>query len=507
MISPCRLQNLLSGETLPAAIAGLEVTGITLDSRAVKAGDLFVAVQGLVLDGKQFIESAAAKGAVAVLIEAEAQSDHLAVGLEHGLPVIKIYQLASGLSDIAATVYQDPSEQMNLIGVTGTNGKTTCVNLLANLAQLLGRSSASMGTMGVVMGQQVLHDYAMTTPDAITCQAALAQLSELGVSTVAVEVSSHGLAQNRVQGLKFKAAIFTNLSHDHLDFHKTVKRYAEAKRQLFSCPSIRFAIINTDDSYADFMSRGVSSQAKIISFSLKNSQADVFASDISYLQNETHFTVRSPWGTATVRSALLGAFNVYNLVAVIATLCAQGASFEQTVLQCSKLQAIAGRMQVLKESGDITVVVDYAHTPDALKNVLGAVQDHSSGGIWCVFGCGGDRDKAKRPLMASIAESMANYVIVTSDNPRQESPVGIIEDICEGFLQPIFAVESSREVAIQTAIGRAKAGDVVVIAGKGHEKYQIIGTEQLPFDDVAVAQLALQERSRARGKGGAASCS
>ena len=498
---PMLLIDLLRDENVPADAANILVTGITLDSRSVQAGDLFIALKGLVHDGLTFIPAAVANGAVAVLIAEESDKKEASVNIS--VPIIVVPELAQKLSGIAGHFYGNPSEKLNLIGVTGTNGKSTCVHLLAQMAEGLGRKSASIGTLGIFC-EHILHsDFAMTTPDAIACQKTLAHLRANEVSTVAMEVSSHGLTQHRVSALNFRAAIFTNLSHDHLDYHGDMQTYATAKAKLFAMPNLQFAVINKDDRYANVISKNASASAAVLFYSLNDPTADVYVSNIQLREAITVFDIKTPWGATQISTPLLGLFNVYNLTAVITTLCAQGASFEHAAALCTQLHAVPGRMQAVNHTAvGVAVVVDYAHTPDALEKALIASRAHTRNRLWCVFGCGGDRDVQKRAQMAMIAERVADHVVVTSDNPRSESPLKIIQDICEGFtrIQPI--VEEDRAKAIAYAIANAAEGDVVLVAGKGHEQYQIFGDARIYFSDVDSANEALNLRSQQQAAGG-----
>ncbi len=480
----------------------VQLTGLTLDSRKVRPGDAFMALKGHTLDGRQYVFDAIRRGAAAVLVEDQALRGETE---NDDVPVIAVPNLSQKVSLLAGNFYGHPSASMNVIGVTGTNGKSTCVNLLAQLANALGRKSSAVGTLGVIAEGKIISDTEGTTPDAISCQRILAQLRDQGVSTVAMEVSSHGLAQHRVAAVQFRAAVFTNLTQDHLDYHSTFDEYALAKSRLFSVSGLQFTVLNLDDPAHDQMRKAAKGKTQVVTYSLESARADVYADNIRYGLNQTLFDVKTPWGNATISSPLWGAFNVYNLLAVLTTLCAQGASFTHAAALCAKLEPVKGRMQCVSDAHhDISVFVDYAHTPDALEKVLQALREKLSGRLWCVFGCGGDRDRAKRSQMGNISERWADQVVVTSDNPRTEDPAVIADDICHGFSRVTPIVELDRAGAIQTAIVQAAPGDVVLIAGKGHEQYQHIGSERLCFSDEAVAGEALSRRVKLKHKEGKA---
>ena len=490
---PITLGQLIPEVALPSTVAELLINDVVLDSRTIESGNLFLAVAGTRTDGSKFIGDAIAKGAAAVLVESK-KGDSADVEYSGNVPVITLENLAKQVSVIANRFYGAPSKSMTVIGVTGTNGKSTCVSLIAQLQNLIGERAATIGTLGAQLGNTNIVDFGMTTPDAILCQKLLAQLQDAGTQTVAMEVSSHGLDQNRVAGVSFQAAVFTNISHDHLDYHGTLENYAAAKQKLFEMPDLQAAIINLDDPHAQQMVKAAKQRADVLTYSLLHFAADIFATDMHYSTQGVEFRLVTPWGEAWILSPLLGEFNVYNLIAALAALMAVGADWQVLLDVIPQLRSVPGRMQKVQVPADVIAVVDYAHTPDALAHAIAATRVHTSGCLWVVFGCGGDRDRSKRPAMAKVAERFADKVVVTSDNPRSEAPQSILADICSGFRHKEPLIIESREHAIQYAVHNAAAGDVILIAGKGHENYQLIGEKKLPFDDVLVATGALQQR-------------
>ena len=477
----------------PAA-ARMIVSGLCLDSRQVRRGDAFFALRGSQEHGIKFAASAVQRGARVVLAEAPAPEHFVAPDA----PLLWIENLHEQVGEIAARFHDRPSESMRVIGVTGTNGKTSCVQLLAQALTLLGHRAASIGTLGAgVHGQ--LHEGERTTPDAISVQALLAKFRDAGVSHVAMEVSSHALAQSRVGAVDFEIAAFTNLTRDHLDYHGSMEAYGAAKARLFAWPGLQTAVINSDDAFGRELASNLPEGVRALRFSVAgDSEAEIAASDLVTAGEGLAFQLRSPWGSRTLRSHLLGRFNVANLLAVIGCLGALGESFEHIVRTVGQLQPVNGRMSRLGGSNGLPlVVVDYAHTPDALEQVLTALRAHCAGKLICVFGCGGERDAGKRPLMGAIAARLADVAIVADDNPRGEDGDAIVAQIAAGMTAAAaMAIERDRAVAITNALALARAGDVVLIAGKGHETYQDGAAGKRPFDDLAVAHAALERLSR-----------
>ena len=474
----------------------VSISGLALDSRQVVAGDLFIAVKGTQANGTQYITQAVNNGAVAVLVEQGALAPECAV------PVIVVPQLSEYVSDIAGVFYAQPSQQVPITAITGTNGKTTCSQLLAKLFELLDEPAGFIGTLGYGLsgygqsgskvGKQPT-DTGLTTPDAISVQRILAELKETGAKRIAMEVSSHSLVQRRVAGLKINTAVFTNLTRDHLDYHGDLNRYAAAKARLFAMAGLKSAVINLDDSVGRLILANLDSLVNGISYSVENHSADIYCERISISAAGIDAEVVTPWGRGHLQSSLLGKFNLANLLAVIGAAGMQGFALDKILQAAAALTAVAGRMELVDSSAQPAVVIDYAHTPDALENALQALRDHCRGKLWVVFGCGGDRDIGKRAEMGKVADHRADKIIVTSDNPRSESPQKIINQVLLGISRDVSAVVDRRD-AIRTAIVDAQPEDVILIAGKGHEDYQILGADRLPFSDRAEARLALRSR-------------
>ncbi len=509
------LQQLLPEINLGNA-AAIEVQGINLDSRTIKIGEVFVALVGAKVDGRQFIAKAIELGAAAILVEADKQWQ--GIDWIGSVPVIAIEKLAQQVSEISGKFYSHPSQSCRLIGVTGTNGKTTCTLLIAQLAALLAKqenaqqpkeTAGVVGTLGfgildanalAPLAQQIsaVHSTGLTTPDPISLQKILADLVAQKAATIAIEVSSHSVVLGRVAALQFDTAIFTNLTQDHLDFHGDLASYGKAKAQLLNWQNLKHAIVNADDSWAKSLLQKIPESVSTISFSISDSRADVYLTELKLTATGATAQLHSPWGNAELGSPFIGKFNLSNLLGVIAAMCVGGAELKAVLNLVPQLQAAPGRMQsvVLDDSQqDIHVIVDYAHTPDALENTLHAIREHTQARVWSVFGCGGDRDKTKRPLMGRIAEKYSDYVIITNDNPRSEEPSAIAADIIRGLHNANGClVIADRAQAIDFAVQQAKSGDLVLIAGKGHEEYQVFAEQILSFSDVKQARLALQRR-------------
>jgi len=490
--------------SLPADVSSLLVSGLQLDSRKLVSGDLFIAYPGQLSDGRDYLSQAKAAGAVAALVESEG----FTTTDEAPLPVIPVENLAHKVSAIAGHFYAEPSAQLALVGITGTNGKTTCAQRLAQLFTLLGKPAGVIGTLGYGLlssdgasATSTLSDTGLTTPDAVSVQGILADLLAGGAAAVAMEVSSHSLDQGRVAGLHFSTAVFTNLTQDHLDYHQTMVAYQQAKAQLFKAPGLKNAIVNSDDAAgrAIIAELAASSEVSCYAYSCSQKEADIVAHDAVFGLQGISAQLTTPWGQGELRSHLQGAFNLSNLLAVIGAACVEGHALPAVLAAIAQLKPVPGRLEVVDAKAVPVVVVDYAHTADALEKALTALRGACKGRLWCVFGCGGDRDHGKRAVMGSVAAALADQLVITSDNPRGEDARAIIDAVLEGVLvvsskanEPQVFVD--RRAAIRFAVSNAAEQDVLLIAGKGHEDYQLIKDQRLPFNDVVEARLALRER-------------
>ncbi len=467
-----------------AQVQDVEVRAVQYDSRRVDHGDLFVAIPGTSVNGQRFVDDAIGRGAVAVVLE-----DDMAVpdALFLHTRVVKIVVPSArrALADLAANAYGHPSHRLRLVGVTGTNGKTTTTHLIKAALEANGERVGLIGTIHYDLGDALVQA-THTTPESLELNAMLQTMIEHGCTAAVMEVSSHALAQHRVHGVRFAAGVFTNLTQDHLDYHGTMDEYCAAKRQLFSgLPADAVAVINADDPRGDEMAKGI--RAQVVRYSMK-SHADISAGDVSMSVRGMEFTVSMPGGSTSVRTALIGGFNVANILAAMGAATAVGVPPDIAAQGVSSVKAVRGRFEQMVSPAGWTAIIDYAHTPDALENTLRAIRQLSGadnhGRIITVFGCGGDRDRGKRPRMGRIASTMSDVTIVTSDNPRTEDPLAIIREICEGLVSGATVhTNADRRAAIAQALTMAGPGDVVLIAGKGHETYQVIGTTRTHLDD------------------------
>ncbi len=464
------------------------IGGLQLDSRKVQRGDLFLAVPGDVHDGRQFIEQAVANGAAAVLAEAPV------AGFVDALPVplVEIPELRFDLGWLAARFYRHPSRDLHMVGVTGTNGKTTTSRLVAQLGRSLGKSCGVIGTLGATLDESVAGS-ANTTPDPVSLQRQLALWRDQGVFAVSMEVSSHALVQGRVNGVEFETAVYTNLSHDHLDYHGSMDAYGRAKLQLFASEGLRHAVVNLDDDFAPQVLAAIGEDVRVITYSACGADADVRVVNTSFDGTGVAGELLTPWGRGRFASPLPGEFNLANLAAAVTAVVLAGEDLLAVLEAVAGLQPVPGRMQVIPNDLGIQVIVDYAHTPDALEQVLASLKAHIGGELVTVFGCGGDRDRAKRQVMGRVASQFSDQVVVTSDNPRSEDPAAILADIASGCSGNYILVVDRAE-AIARAINEARPGDCVLIAGKGHEDYQIIEGERRYFSDAEQALDALARR-------------
>lgn len=480
------LADLLPDMEIPRDIV---IRGLVLDSRHIEPGDAFVAIAGFGAHGLGFVEQAQVAGASAILFEPPAPAE-----FDVPADAIAVPGLRARMGEMADRFHARPSRDMSMVGVTGTNGKTSTVQLLAQAWHLRGLRAASIGTLGAGLYGEVVPT-GFTTPLVLQMHALLAQLRDAGAKAVAMEVSSHALDQGRVNAVHFDVAVFTNLTRDHLDYHGDMAGYGAAKARLFAWPELQAAVINLDDAFGRELMAQLPEDLRAIGLSSRDqTQASVRASNLRLDANGIAFDLSVENDSYGVQSKLLGRFNVDNLLAVAGALHALGEAPADIARTLSKLQPIHGRMNRLGGDGQRPlVVIDYAHTPDALEQALTSLRDHAPARLICVFGCGGERDVGKRPLMAACAERLADRVIVTDDNPRGEDGDAIVADILAGFARPdSVTVQRDRAQAIARAIEEAGADDIVLIAGKGHEPYQEVAGVRHPFDDTAVARQCLE---------------
>lgn len=477
------LEQLLPGQVDHTA-AGVVVSALSQDSRSVTAGTLFIARNGLQHRGVDFVAAAVAQGAVAVLLERADLADCPQVNV----PVIGLDQLSQQIGTIASRFYGEPSRALRVIGITGTNGKTSCAHFLAQAMNRLGVKTAIIGTAGNGF-PGALSKATHTTPDAIGLQKLFAELRSQGAEAVVMEVSSHALEQGRVAAVEFDYALFTNLSRDHLDYHGDMAAYGAAKARLFTEFKLQAAVINRDDQFGRTLLADTRVNCRKASVGRMQGTYVVAAYRLALHGIEAE--LKTPQGSFAFASKVIGDFNLDNLLLVAAALQEQGFTLQQVVDGLAGLESVPGRMQAVVAANKPLVIIDYAHTPDALEKALRAVRAHTCGTLWCVFGCGGDRDQGKRALMGTVADQLADHLIVTSDNPRSENPDNIIAMIRDGIRSHVPDIETDRAAAIEKAISEAAPEDVVLIAGKGHEDYQEIAGARIPFSDLLISQKAL----------------
>jgi len=471
----------------------LDISGVSFDSNKIKKGFLFVALTGENTDGHKYIESALSRGAKALIVEKALDKDY------KGVTVIEVADSRLSLAIVSANFFEHPTKDLTLIGITGTNGKTTITYLLESIWNEEGKYSGITGTIDYRYGKNKIQS-SMTTPESLDLMGMFREMRDCGVDTVAMEVSSHAIDRQRVKECHFDAAVFTNLTQDHLDYHDTIQDYFEVKKRLFtefleeSEKKNKFSIINIDDSFGARIVNDA--PGNVVTYSINNETATIHAVSSEITDNGIEASISTPQGLIQVKSALFGEHNLSNILAAVAITISLGSPINAIEKGLSQISSVPGRLEGVPNKCGFKVLVDYAHTPDALKNVLLAVRPLTKGNLILVFGCGGDRDSAKRPLMGDIGRELSDILIVTSDNPRTEDPEIILDQIEKGVLRagednnPYLRI-TDRTAAIKQSIKIAKENDTVLIAGKGHEDYQIIGTTKYPFDDREIARESL----------------
>ncbi|MEH7118693.1 UDP-N-acetylmuramoyl-L-alanyl-D-glutamate--2,6-diaminopimelate ligase [Neobacillus vireti] len=485
-----KLQRLLENlhSIVPYHGENPEITSIENDNRKVQKGSLFICIKGYTVDGHDFAESAVKNGAAAVLAERP---------LELNVPVFLVNDTMRAMAVLADAFYEQPTKRLHLIGITGTNGKTTTSHLIEKILSDAGKKTGLIGTMYTKIADQII-ETKNTTPESLTLQKNFKQMVDAGVSAAVMEVSSHALDLGRVHGCDYDVAVFTNLTQDHLDYHQTMDEYKRAKSLLFAqlgntfdLNKPKYAVLNADDAASNMYSR--STAAHVVTYGI-DQNADIQAKNIKMTPKGTAFDLCLKDVTYPISMQLIGKFSVYNVLASITAALVSGLGIDEIIQSIESVEGVAGRFELVNAGQDFTVIVDYAHTPDSLENVLRTIQHFAEKKVFVIVGCGGDRDRTKRPLMARIACQLATDPILTSDNPRSEDPIAILKDMEQGVQGENYQVIPDRRTAIYTAVSQAAPGDVILIAGKGHETYQIIGKEVHDFDDRLVAREAIEGR-------------
>ncbi|THE14541.1 UDP-N-acetylmuramoyl-L-alanyl-D-glutamate--2,6-diaminopimelate ligase [Bacillus timonensis] len=463
------------------------ITSLEMDSREVEKGCLFFCVKGSTFDGHVFASEAESKGAVAIIAEKD---------VEVSIPVIKVKDTRRAMAVLADAFYQQPTHKLQLIGVTGTNGKTSISHIVEEIFKEAGEKTGLIGTMYTKIGEKTI-EMKNTTPESVTLQKFFHQMVSDKVTRAVMEVSSHALDIGRVHGCDFDIAVFSNLTQDHLDYHRTIDEYRRVKGLLFASLGNRFdkdnpkyAVLNNDDPASEEYTRSTS--ATIVTYGIQQ-KADIMAANIRMTASGTEFDLKTPFGSYEVKINLIGQFSVYNVLAAVTTCIVSGIPISTIIRAIKKVKGVPGRFEIVNQGQNFTVIVDYAHTPDSLENVLKTVKQFAKGKINVIIGCGGDRDRSKRPIMAKIATEFADVPIFTSDNPRSEDPLEILKEMEAGVEGKFYITIPDREKAIIYAISNASENDIIIIAGKGHETYQIIGNKTHSFDDRLVAARAIKE--------------
>lgn len=482
-----KLQELLKGVAIVSLNGDLnmEINGIVYDSRKVKKGNLFICVSGFAKDGHSYISDALQKGAAAFIVEKDVDIK--------GAAVIKVNSSRSAMPHLASNFYGNPTQELRLVGITGTNGKTTTTYLIKSIMEANKQKTGLLGTISTQIGDKIVVS-SRTTPEAIDLQSLFRVMADSDIDYAVMEVSSHSLELGRVEGCNFKIGVFTNLTQDHLDFHKTIENYRNAKKKLFYMTN-GANIINIDDEHGRIIAEDVRNLGpQLITYGIDN-KADIMAKNINITSKGVGFTLVTPLYEIELNIKIPGKFSVYNALSAASVAYAEGISGEVIREGLNKVDNVPGRSEILKTDTPYTVIVDYAHTPDGLKNILASVKEYAKGRVITLFGCGGDRDREKRPIMGGIAGRMSDYCIITSDNPRSEEPIDIIRQAEAGIKSTAcdyICIENRRD-AIKYALSMAKPGDIVLLAGKGHETYQVLKDRTIPFDERDIVEELLRE--------------
>jgi len=462
----------------------IDITGIAYDSRKVEKGNLFICITGFKIDGHKFIEDAIHRGAVAILLEKE---------IEVAVTTIQVENTRTAMPQFASKFYEAPTDKLRLIGLTGTNGKTTTSYLIKSILENSGKTAGLLGTISIKIGDKEIES-SRTTPESVDLQRLFRDMVDMKVTHAVMEVSSHSLDLGRVDGCNFHTGIFTNLTQDHLDFHQTIEKYRDAKEKLFYMTT-GVNIINIDDEHGRIIADHIKDlKTPMYTYAIDRT-ADFMAKDMSITASGVDFILSTPGYSIDIKVNIPGRFSVYNALAAAAAAFAQGIDKESIKSGLERIKGVPGRSEVVNVDMPYTVIVDYAHSPDSMKNILNAVREYAKGKIITVFGCGGDRDKTKRPIMGEICGKLSDYCVITSDNPRSEDPNEIIKEVEEGIKKTKYKYDSieSRREAIKRALVIAKKDDVILIIGKGHETYQVLRDRTIPFDDREVVLEILKE--------------
>lgn len=483
------------------SLVDVQVNGLAQDSRNVESNYMFVAFAGQTTHGLLHAKEAVKRGATVILWDDEfEEADGILNELSSDVVCLQCPGLREKIGDIASQFYGHPTADMSVIGVTGTDGKTSISHFVAQCLDEAETRCGVLGTLGNGLVGQLGYT-GLTTVSAVDVHRSFAELNTKGATRAVMEVSSHGLDQGRINGVKFDVAVFSNFSQDHLDYHETLEKYAEAKSKLFSMPGLRLVVINLDDAFGLELAEKCKKRLCVWGYSMQEDISEllpyadfiVHARNIETSSDGFKLKVHTPKGNAVLNINLLGSFNISNVLATLCTLLVSNVQLDQAITRLATLKSIAGRMEVLAVKGKPVVIIDFAHTPKGLESACRAVKEHYPGKLWCVFGCGGDRDKGKRPAMARVAEKFADQVVLTSDNPRYEDPQIIIGEILEGFVKRVLVdIFADRKSAIAHAIALAQEGEVVLVAGKGHERSQIVGDVHIAFDDRQIASDCLR---------------